>query len=210
VGHFQNRGGTGLWQGPIPPPLVDSPKCARCSLAPVCLPDKTRMLSIPTVEKFAPSEERDGTAPLTLQHTPSASPRLLIAPRDEKRVLYLNTQGYRVGCNDAVLKVKEKDRLVEEVRVLDVCHVALFGNIQMPPSTNVQELREEDELALPRYWHLLVKLGPIPSSGRVHGPRQLLQSGLTLRVNGGGCLQRRHPSPHQLFAPAAILFHPRL
>ena len=32
--------------GPIPPPLVDSPKCVRCSLAPVCLPDETRMLSI--------------------------------------------------------------------------------------------------------------------------------------------------------------------
>jgi len=30
-----------------------------------------------------------------------------------------------------VLKVKEKDRLVEEVRVMDVCHVALFGNIQI-------------------------------------------------------------------------------
>ena len=40
-------------KGPIPPPLVDSPKCARCSLAPVCLPDETRMLSIPTVENRA-------------------------------------------------------------------------------------------------------------------------------------------------------------
>jgi CRISPR-associated protein Cas1 len=130
-------------QGPIPPPLVDSPKCARCSLAPVCLPDETRMLSIPTVEKFAPVEERDGTAPITSQHSPSASPRRLIAPRDEKRALYLNTQGYRVGCNDAVLKVKEKDRLVEEVRVMDVCHVALFGNIQMSTQA-VQRLCDED------------------------------------------------------------------
>jgi CRISPR-associated protein Cas1 len=130
-------------KGPIPPPLVDSPKCARCSLAPVCLPDETRMLSIPTVEKFAPDEERDGTAPITAQHSPSASPRRLIAPRDEKRALYLNTQGYRVGCNDAVLKVKEKDRLVEEVRVMDVCHVALFGNIQMSTQA-VQRLCDED------------------------------------------------------------------
>ena len=31
--------------GPIPPPLVNSPKCVRCSLAPVCLPDETRMLA---------------------------------------------------------------------------------------------------------------------------------------------------------------------
>lgn len=130
-------------KGSIPSLLVDSPKCVRCSLAPVCLPDETRMLSIPTVEKFAPVEERDGTAPITAQHSPSASPRRLIAPRDEKRALYLNTQGFRVGCNDAVLKVKEKDRLVEEVRVMDVCHVALFGNIQMSTQA-VQRLCDED------------------------------------------------------------------
>jgi CRISPR-associated protein Cas1 len=130
-------------KGPIPPPLVDSPKCARCSLAPVCLPDETRMLSITTVENFARDEERDGAAPITAQHSPTASPRRLIAPRDEKRALYLNTQGYRVGCNDAVLKVKEKDRLVEEVRVMDVCHVALFGNIQMSTQA-VQRLCDED------------------------------------------------------------------
>src|SRR5690606_9221997 len=30
--------------GPIPPPLVDSPKCPRCSLVTICLPDETRLL----------------------------------------------------------------------------------------------------------------------------------------------------------------------
>ena len=117
--------------GPIPPPLVDSPKCARCSLAPVCLPDETRMLSVPTLESFATDEEGIGESAVISQHSPSAAPRRLIAPRDEKRALYLNTQGFRVGCNDAVIKVKEKDRVVEEVRVSDVCHVAIFGNIQV-------------------------------------------------------------------------------
>ncbi|MCL6505238.1 MAG: CRISPR-associated protein Cas4, partial [Pirellulales bacterium] len=28
-------------QGQIPPPLVESPKCPRCSLVPICLPDET-------------------------------------------------------------------------------------------------------------------------------------------------------------------------
>ncbi len=31
-------------KGPIPPPLDHSPKCPRCSLAPVCMPDETRFL----------------------------------------------------------------------------------------------------------------------------------------------------------------------
>ena len=48
-----------------------------------------------------------------------------------------------MGCNDAVLKVKEKDRVVEEVRVMDVCHVALFGNIQISTQA-VQRLCDED------------------------------------------------------------------
>ena len=136
--------------GPIPPPLCDSPKCARCSLAPVCLPDETRMLSVPTVERYE-SVEPGGSADRVAETFPrmdarptvGATPRRLIAPRDEKRALYLNTQGYRVGCNDAVIKVKEKDRVVEEVRVSDVCHVALFGNIQMSTQA-IQRLCDRD------------------------------------------------------------------
>src|SRR6266849_5734570 len=31
-------------EGRIPPPLVDSPKCVRCSLVGICLPDETRAL----------------------------------------------------------------------------------------------------------------------------------------------------------------------
>jgi CRISPR-associated protein Cas1 len=125
-------------KGGIPPPLLDSPKCTRCSLAPVCLPDETRMLS--SIEDNAPETEISVGTRVPQKTT---VPRRLIAPRNEKRALYLNTQGYRVGCNDAVLKVKDKDRLVEEIRVMDVCHVALFGNIQMSTQA-IQRLCDQD------------------------------------------------------------------
>jgi len=103
--------------GPIPAPLVHSPKCVRCSLAPVCLPDETRMLAQPPSEDSSPR--------------PADAPRRLIAARDDTRALYLNTPGYRVGCKDEVLQVKDQDRVIEEVRMRDVSHVALFGNIQI-------------------------------------------------------------------------------
>jgi CRISPR-associated protein Cas1 len=123
-------------KGPIPPPLVDSPKCVRCSLAPVCLPDETKLLKsgtgVPPVNELESQAGR-------LCH----SPRRLMAARDEKRVLFLNTQGFRIGCNDEVLKVKEKDRTVEEVRVNDVSQVVLFGNIQITTQT-IQLLCEHD------------------------------------------------------------------
>ena len=121
---------------PIPAPLAHSPKCVRCSLAPVCLPDETRMLEQsphPTSGHPLPSDG-SGTGG-------EGQPRRLIAARDDQRPLYLNTPGFRVGCKDEVLTVKDKDKLVDEVRMRDVSHVALFGNIQISTQA-VQSLCE--------------------------------------------------------------------
>jgi CRISPR-associated protein Cas1 len=128
--------------GPIPAPLVHSPKCVRCSLAPVCLPDETRMLAqaraaidLSVGEAIDTPEDSKGVA--------GEPPRRLIAARDDTRPLYLNTQGYRVGCKDEVLTVKEKDRVIEEVRMRDLSHVALFGNIQISTQA-IQSLCEQE------------------------------------------------------------------
>ncbi len=127
--------------GPIPQPLVHSPKCARCSLAPVCLPDETRMLSesalVPGLLSGEFVKGSNGDA------ANAESPRRLMAARDDTRPLYLNSQGFRVGCKDEVLQVKEKDRLVEEVRMRDLSHVALFGNIQISTQA-IQSLCEQE------------------------------------------------------------------
>ncbi len=102
----------------IPPPLVASPKCPRCSLVTVCLPDETRLLATPAPQPSTLNPQPDGV-------------RRLIAARDDSRALYLSTQGLRVGRKDEVLQVKQEKALVEEVRINDVSHVALFGNIQI-------------------------------------------------------------------------------
>ena len=123
--------------GPIPAPLVHSPKCARCSLAPVCLPDETRMLAAPEPE---PDAHRSGS-----WADPASTPRRLMAAKDDSRPLYLNTQGYRVGCKEEVLTVKDKDVVIEEVRMRDLSHVALFGNIQI----STQAIQSLCELEVP-------------------------------------------------------------
>ena len=131
--------------GPIPAPLIHSPKCVRCSLAPVCLPDETRMLAQISIDVSA--REKTGVPaiePSEDSRRPTGeSPRRLIAARDDTRALYLNTPGYRVGCKDEVLVVKEKDRVIEEVRMRDVSHVALFGNIQISTQA-IQSLCEQE------------------------------------------------------------------
>ena len=120
--------------GPIPPPLVDSPKCVRCSLNSVCLPDETRILSELSAEQL----ERTGD-----RSRGFAVPRRLIAPRDDERVLYLNKPGLRVGRKDELLVVKEENKTLEEVRIADVGHVSLFGNIQLTTQA-VQILCEKE------------------------------------------------------------------
>ncbi|PYJ80917.1 MAG: CRISPR-associated endonuclease Cas1 [Verrucomicrobia bacterium] len=132
--------------GPIPAPLVHSPKCVRCSLAPVCLPDETRMLAQTTLRADVSAGEKAGTPATESEDSKQVAgepPRRLIAARDETRALYLNTPGYRVGCKDEVLVVKEKDLLIEEVRMRDVSHVALFGNIQISTQA-IQSLCEQE------------------------------------------------------------------
>ncbi len=118
--------------GRIPPPLVDSPKCPRCSLVGICLPDETRALSLLAgdgqavqLSLFAPEQEalpRKG---------PGAEVRRLVAPRDDLRPAYLNTQGLRVGRSGEVLQVREKDELKQEIRIGEISQLNLMGNIQL-------------------------------------------------------------------------------
>ena len=112
--------------GQRPPPLVDSPKCPRCSLVSVCLPDETRLLA--HGEPDGPVEDRV---------------RRLIAARDDTRALYLNTQGLRIGLKDRTLQVRDKESLLQEIRLQDIHHVALFGNLQVSTQAIHQLCRED-------------------------------------------------------------------
>jgi CRISPR-associated protein Cas1 len=109
--------------GPIPAPLQDSPKCPRCSLVSICLPDETKLLEQPEPQ--------------------SGASRRLIAPASDKRALYLNTPGLSVGKSSETLQVRDKKQLLQEVRVTDIDHIGLFGNVQLSTQA-VQQLCEKD------------------------------------------------------------------
>jgi CRISPR-associated protein Cas1 len=126
--------------GSIPPPLEDSPKCPRCSLVGICLPDETRLCHEIEMEATALVESLDHAH--NNNHT-STEPRRLVAARDDLRPLYLNTQGLYVGKSGNVLKVKEKDKVLQEVRINETCQVSLFGNIQITTQA-VQTLCENE------------------------------------------------------------------
>lgn len=114
--------------GTIPSPLVDSPKCPRCSLVPICLPDETLVsLGIDT-EASVPQ--------LVLFDTDDPEPRFeldevrrLVPARDDLRPLYVTGFGLALHKSGGVLQIKEKGKLVQEARINELNQVNLFGPV---------------------------------------------------------------------------------
>ncbi|MGQ0637392.1 MAG: CRISPR-associated endonuclease Cas4g/Cas1g [Planctomycetaceae bacterium] len=132
----------------IPPPLVDSPKCPRCSLVGICLPDETTVLRVhrPTgrlVQKTLFECDEPADAALAEGPGDDGDVRRLVPARDDLRPLYVNTQGLRIGKSGYVLKLQEKDKVVQEVRINEICQLNLLGNIQVS-SQAVQALCEQE------------------------------------------------------------------
>jgi CRISPR-associated endonuclease Cas1/CRISPR-associated protein Cas4 len=93
-------------QSRIPPPLKDSPKCPRCALVTVCLPDEIRSLS--------------GS---------SLAPRTIAVPPDEALPLIVQSQRARIGKEGETLKITDEEKGDIQVRFIDISDVALFGNV---------------------------------------------------------------------------------
>jgi CRISPR-associated protein Cas1 len=101
-----------------PPPLVDSPKCPRCSLVGICLPDETNLLR--------GLDDGDRV-------------RRLVPARDDALPLYVQSPGAKIGRSGAELVVEARDGEKRSVRISDTSHVALFGAVQISTQA-VQEL----------------------------------------------------------------------
>jgi CRISPR-associated protein Cas1 len=92
--------------GALPPPLVDSPKCVRCSVAPICLPDEIRFL-------------RD----------PGLPPRPLVPAADHAFPLYVQQPGAVVRKDGALLVVFDREEKLGEMRIRDVSQLVLMGRV---------------------------------------------------------------------------------
>jgi CRISPR-associated protein Cas1 len=65
------------------------------------------------------------------EKAPAPGIRRLVAPRDDLRPAYLNTQGMRVGKSGEVMQVREKEELKQEIRIGEISQLNLMGNIQV-------------------------------------------------------------------------------
>ena len=94
--------------GHIPPPLRDSPKCPRCALVSICLPDEMRAL---------------GGSHL--------APRPIAIGTDEALPLIVQSQRARINKEGETLKIADEERGDTKVALNDVSDVALFGNVSI-------------------------------------------------------------------------------
>lgn len=113
--------------GCIPPPLEDSPKCPRCSLVGICLPDETCLLAEPEVQKD------------------KAEVRRLMPARDDALPLYVQSQGAMVGKTGDELTIKKSGQVLQQVKLLDTSQVSVFGNVLV----TAQALREITAAGIP-------------------------------------------------------------
>jgi CRISPR-associated protein Cas1 len=120
--------------GRIPPPLVDSPKCPRCSLVTICLPDETLAAAPPPEqrepEQLALFEGDDGASRFDVPRI-DGDVRRLVPARDDLRPLYVTGHGLSVGKSGGVLQIRDRRTTVQEVRINEVSQVNLFGNVQL-------------------------------------------------------------------------------
>lgn len=92
--------------GQLPPPLEDSPKCPRCSLVGICLPDETNLLG----------SGAETVRPISVKHT---------------RALPVYVQSYRgkVAKEGQRLAISKDDGEKTYARLADVSQLVVMGNV---------------------------------------------------------------------------------
>ncbi|HKR39981.1 MAG TPA: CRISPR-associated endonuclease Cas1 [Paraburkholderia sp.] len=112
--------------GRIPPPLEDSPKCPRCSLVGICLPDE--------VNHF---------------RKPDLSPRPMTVSRDEALPLYVQARGAKVAKKGETLEISVDDQATQTARLVEVSQLVLMGQVYVTTPT-LHELMSRE---IPVSWH---------------------------------------------------------
>jgi len=92
----------------LPSPLQDSPKCPRCTLVSICLPDETMW-----------------------RLRGETTPRQLIPATVQRYPVYVQEPGANVRKSGDLLEIWKKEEKLGEVRLEEVSHLVLFGRVQV-------------------------------------------------------------------------------
>ncbi len=114
-----------LQDSEIPPPLDDSPKCPRCSLVSICLPDEVNWF-----------------------HRLDEAPRPIAVRDEDKMPLYVQAPFATIRKKGEVLEIEVNDEK-QTARIGEISQLALFGNIHLTTPA-LQTLMQRE---IPVTWH---------------------------------------------------------
>lgn len=101
--------------GQRPLPLIDDPKCPRCSLQPICLPD----------------EVNNQRASLTIDGESPDPPRRMWPPCDDGIHIVAQRDGVRIGIVGQSLRFTDRDgETVKDMPTAGIESLAIVGNVQ--------------------------------------------------------------------------------
>ncbi|MDP2832013.1 MAG: CRISPR-associated endonuclease Cas1 [Pseudomonadota bacterium] len=156
IGRFSDAAAdvaTNTATGRIPPPLEDSPKCPRCSLAGICLPDEVRFLNEAPIAPRPLFAREQLSSPLYVQ-----SPRAWLR-KDEDRIV-IEVEKAKAG----------------EARLNDVSQLVLFGSSGLSTPLLHELMKREIPVSFHTYggWFIghVVGLGHRNAETRMHQYRQ--------------------------------------
>lgn len=110
----------------MPPPLADSPKCPRCSLVGICLPDEVNYLA----------RQSEVLRPLSVA-------------REEALPVYVQANKAKVAKSGETLAISVDDQATAKVRLNEASQLVLMGNVYVTTPTLHELMRRE----IPICWY---------------------------------------------------------
>jgi CRISPR-associated protein Cas1 len=176
--------------GSIPDPFEDSPKCPRCSLAGICLPDEINMLNA---------------------RKPKEDTRRLVPGRQDTMPVYVQAQGAIISKKGDELVFKQSGQVLDSARLLDVSQVCVFGNVQISTQVTRELLAREIPLCYYTYggWfsgyttglshkNIELRIKQFDVAGDKNESMKLARSFVEGKIrNCRTLLRRNHPEPPQ-------------
>lgn len=112
----------------MPPPLLNSSRCNRSSLAGICLPDEVNLLREVEAEKEQ-----------NLEGKPEEKARMLLASRDDQLPLYVVGQGKTVRKRgERLVFWSYEEGKISEARIREISKVCLYGSVQITTPAMVE------------------------------------------------------------------------
>jgi len=106
--------------GERPAPLINEPKCPRCSLQPICLPDEINHQRIASLTVNGETVDEKLT------------PRKIWPPRDDGIHVVIQREAVRVGVRGQSVRVIDREgELVRELPLANLESLALLGGVQI-------------------------------------------------------------------------------